>query len=364
MDRRFSTFTMEPLLAAGKPIVSQPISSMASTIPAASQIKKQSRFKLILKAILPGSSTQKPSHRPEELDDHLWSTVVYSSTKPLAPPKKKTQIQKKDGPKTGAVIVLSPRPTQLPGFRRRDIFSKNLRGEGGRDSKFSSISSLASLQPKLSFGPSSTSIKLSIFDYERLRSLTRRLRRGLMKQEWLSGTLSNNVVQLLGRKEKQISQIRDIRRLRREDRDTMVRVIFMAKEQAGRIFLRKAVLLQHSQGVLAQLREMLELNVSPVGDGFIEMHISPETIYDFFTTLQADLTLQAQLDEDLLNMVKKGCADRRFSSNINDKIITDHFMQFVGERVAVLKACYERTGTIVKQICALHQDLGALTVAS
>lgn len=379
-DRRFSTILTKPAL---RPKTKLDISDAESTIELAialttsqeetSQLKRM--FRKLFATSVTGTSGKKEKPikakkklMPDEMGHLLMGEFFGDSPKAPKIPKNKIEKLKKENLKRTkrAVIILSPTPTQLPSFLSRDIFSKGAKGGNhrGRDSAFSSISSLESLQPIAApaLGPSTSSIKLSIREYERLRSLTRRVKRGLMKQEYLTGHLSINLVELLLRKEKQITQARYVRVSKREHREAMLGAIFMGRERAGRVFGRKALLLQHSQGVLAQLREMLELNVSPVGGGLVKMNISPETIHDFVAALQSDVSLQRKEDDKLISVVQNGCAEKNFSAGVNDQITSKRFVQFVQERVEVISTCYKRIDTLVEDIDAIQKHLGALGI--
>ncbi len=139
----------------------------------------------------------------------------------------------------------------------------------------------------------------------------------------------------------------------------MNRDLFHAKESAGRIFLRKAVFLQRSLGVLAQLRDMVEKNWDRDTSGFmVVLEVSPETIHDFVITLNADLKLQQHLDEELLMLISKGAEDKRFRATVNDKIMTERFVQFLADRVKVLLTSYEQTAKLTAKVEDMAQGHG------
>lgn len=380
VDRRFSSILTKPaLLPDSKLDISDAESTIELAIALTANQEQTSQLKRMFRKLFATSLTRTSAKKekpvkakkqltPDEMGNQLMGEFFGDSPKAPKISKNKYEKLKKANPKKtkSAVIVLSPAPTQLPGFLRKDIFNKTHKGgeHRGRDSAFSSISSLESIHPipTPALGPSTSSIKLSINEYERLRSLARRVKRGLARQEYLTGHLSINLVELLLRKEKQITQVRYVRVTKRERREAMLRAIFMGRERAGRVFGRKAFLLQHSQGVLAQLREMLELNVSPVGGGLVDMNVSPETIHDFVAALQSDLALQRKEDDKFISVVRNGCAEKRFLAGVNDKITTRRFFQFVQDRVQVISSCYKKIDTLVEDIDAIQKHLGALGI--
>lgn len=72
------------------------------------------------------------------------------------------------------------------------------------------------------------------------------MERQLKKQEYLTTHLAGNLVHLLGKKE---MQIQCMRRCKVQDREKAAREIFRAKENVGRGFLRRGVLVGRCEGV-------------------------------------------------------------------------------------------------------------------
>jgi hypothetical protein len=172
----------------------------------------------------------------------------------------------------------------------------------------------------------------------------------LKKQEYLTTHLSNNLVFLFGRKERQIERWK---RVKKEDREVLLGAVFRVKEGAGRVFLRKAVFLQRSCSVLAQLEENLtppnqethsEDSASGSSSGGVE--ISPETIRDFIGMLHADLGNQKALDVLLRQIVCGPSVETWGIKSVNERIMIKRFVQFVEGRLALLQGVYERLESV------------------
>jgi hypothetical protein len=374
LDRRFST-----LLAGIDPLPESNDSRLSIVAPSLSS-KASSRLKRFLSSLLP--TTPPTSEKLLTTSDVITQRLLNRGYDDIPTPKstKKRPQTGKDNKRLGnsktkskgPVVVLPPTSNALvnPALptRHRGKFARAFRGgdDGSRDSKFSSISSLASLQSISKFGLSVSPINITYQQFSQLRSLNRRLKRSLLKQAYLTEHLSINFEHLLTRKEKQVMQLYTMRRIRLHDREAMLRGLFLGKEHASKIFLRKAILLQHSHGVLAQLGELIELNAYPTDEksGLIEMRVSAETIQDFLAKLQIDIVGQRQMNGELEKMVKRGCANKAFLLNLTERIITERFNQFVTERLVILNASYENYGSIVRQLGALQRTLGTLGLIS
>jgi hypothetical protein len=307
-----------------------------------------SRFKRILKKIFGPSN--RPRLTPEELGDRL-NAQFYPGSLPIVRGTEQKNGKGRGTATASGVIVRSPNPTPLTTFGNQDPFT---RGSAGHDSKFGSISSLSSLHK-----PPPTSITFTLDSLLRLQSLIRRTKRSYERQEYLTKNLSANLIHQLLRKKCQLQNPLASRRIKPEDKAAMNRDLFHAKESAGRIFLRKAVFLQRSLGVLAQLRDMVEKNWDRDTSGFmVVLEVSPETIHDFVITLNADLKLQQHLDEELLMLISKGAEDKRFRATVNDKIMTERFVQFLADRVKVLLTSYEQTAKLTAKVEDMAQGHG------
>jgi len=165
-------------------------------------------------------------------------------------------------------------------------------------------------------------------------------------QEYLTSHLSNNLVFLFGRKEK---QIRMYKRLRQEEKDILVSAVFRVKESAGRAFLRKAVFLQRSAELCAQLGDLLSkvwldnraalLERTSLEDDRIPIS---DTVTDILGTMKEDLKTQKQLDQGLRNCILGACIDARFPGSESERILMRRFVQFVDSRLGYLEACYKK----------------------
>jgi hypothetical protein len=303
-------------------------------------------------------STSKTQRRASSLLSITLSTS--SSNRRTSTKKAELGTNVKILKKLGPVTVNPP----LPSFSHGSIFTTKGKGKSTssiHDSKFSSISSLPSLA-SLAL-PSSTSnhtsthlIHLSFPTLQILHSSLRRLKRGLKKQEYLTTHLSNNLVFLFGRKERQIE---GWKRIKEEDREILLGAVFRVKEGVGRVFLRKAGFLQRSWSVLAQLEESL----TPPEDFLKDTHsedstagpssvleagveISPETIRDFIGMLHANLGNQKALDVLLRQLVCGRAVETWGIKSVNERIMVKRFVQFVEGRLAVSEGVYERLESV------------------
>jgi hypothetical protein len=189
-----------------------------------------------------------------------------------------------------------------------------------------------------------------------LHSSLRRLKRGLKQQEYLTTHLSNNLVFLFGRKERQIE---GWKRVKKEDREILLRAVFRVKDGVKRVFLRKAGFLLRSLSVLAQLEE----NLTPPKDLLQDTHsedstagpssvmeagveISPETIRDFIGMLHADLGNQKALDVQLRQIVCGPSVETWGVRSVNERITVKRFVQFVEGRLDLLEGVYERLESV------------------
>jgi hypothetical protein len=129
--------------------------------------------------------------------------------------------------------------------------------------------------------------------------------------------------------------------------------VFRVKEGAGRVFLRKAVFLQRSWGVVAQLEENLmpphhntnlkdrDSAAGPSSEMETGIEISPETIRDFIGMLHADLGNQKVLDGLLSQIVCGPEVERWGVKSVNERIMIKRFVQFVEGRLALLDGVYD-----------------------
>jgi hypothetical protein len=145
--------------------------------------------------------------------------------------------------------------------------------------------------------------------------------------------------------------------------------VFRVKEGAGRVFLRKAVFLQRSWSVLAQLEENLappnnqdtnlKDNNNVVAGPSSEMEagaeVSPETIRDFIGMLHADLGNQKALDVLLRQLVCGPEVERWGVKSVNEQIMIKRFVQFVEGRLALLDGVYESLDMVG---CRMERCLG------
>jgi hypothetical protein len=305
----------------------------------------------------PSTSTSKAQRRASSIFSITLSTSSSSNTN-TSTKKAELSANAKTLKKLGPVTVNPP----LPSFSHGSIFTTKGKGKGKsipsiHDSKFSSISSLPSLAslalPSSTSNRTSTSTPLLHLSPPALRilhSFLRRLKRGLKKQEYLTTHLSNNLVFLFGRKERQIE---GWKRVTKADREVLLGAVFRVKEGAGRLFLRKAVFLQRSWGVCAQLEECFmppnhhdthskDKNSAAGPSSSSGVEISPETIRDFIGMLHADLGNQKALDGLLRQIVCGPEVERWGVKSVNERITIKRFVQFVEGRLALLGDVYER----------------------
>jgi hypothetical protein len=167
----------------------------------------------------------------------------------------------------------------------------------------------------------------------------------------LTSHLSNNLVFLFGRKEKQIGLLR---RLRLDEKQILVNAVFRVKENAGRAFLRKAVFLQRSAELCVKVGEILKRGKrlsedSGKGKGNEEdAEVEVEDgILDLLALLGDDLRTQRELDRGLRSAVLGACSEKRWGGSENEKIMVRRFVLFVEGRLRLLDGCYGRVEKVV-----------------
>jgi len=117
----------------------------------------------------------------------------------------------------------------------------------------------------------------------------------------------------------------------------------------GRVFFRKAVFLQRSWSVLAQLEESLtppNQDTQSEGSSSIGVGISPETIHDFIGMLRADLGNQKAWDALLRQIVCGPSVETWGVKSVNERIMIKRFVQFVEGRLALLRGVYEKLESV------------------
>jgi hypothetical protein len=156
--------------------------------------------------------------------------------------------------------------------------------------------------------------------------------------------LSNNLVFLFGRKEKQIGMLR---RLRLDEKQILVNAVFRVKENAGRSFLRKAVFLQRSAELCFKVREILDCGKENGEGGEIEVE---DGILDLLGLLGEDLRTQRELDRGLKVAVLGACGEKRWGGSENERIMVGRFTLFIEGRLGVLEGCYGRVEKVVERM--------------
>lgn len=142
-------------------------------------------------------------------------------------------------------------------------------------------------------------------------------------------------------------------RRREEGRGALVGELIRVKENTGRTFLRKALFLQRSLGLVAQLSELVSragvIEIGEGKDGEVEVELDGD-MEEVLATLREDLKTQRQLDEGLRKGVLGACGERRWGGSENERIMVRRFVLFVEGRLGVLEGCYERVGGVVEGI--------------
>jgi hypothetical protein len=156
---------------------------------------------------------------------------------------------------------------------------------------------------------------------------------------------------LFGRKEKQIAMLK---RLRSEDKTSLTSALVRIKESTGRTFLRKAVFLQRSQELVAQLSALLSRSKpSPPEDpeteaaaesGMVELE---DNIFDLLTLLREDLKTQRELDRHLHDTLLEAAREKKWAGSPGERSLMRKFVGFVEGRMGALGVTYGKLEGLV-----------------
>jgi hypothetical protein len=164
--------------------------------------------------------------------------------------------------------------------------------------------------------------------------------------------LSNNLVFLFSRKEKQIGMLK---RLRSEDKTSLTSALVRIKESTGRTFLRKAVFLQRSQELVAQLSALSRSKPSPPEDPVAETATAAESgmlevednIFDLLALLKEDLKTQRELDRHLHDTLLEAAREKKWAGSPGERSLMRKFVGFVEGRMGALGVTYGKLEGLV-----------------
>jgi hypothetical protein len=135
-----------------------------------------------------------------------------------------------------------------------------------------------------------------------------------------------------------------LRRLRPDEKTALTAALFRLKESSGRTFLRKAVFLQRSQEVAAQIYDILKksqaasgASISKEPSTLIEVE---DKIFDLLGLIGEDLKAQRKLDNALTRRILGAATEKRWVGSTGEKTILRRFGRFVEGRMRILDACY------------------------
>ncbi|KAN0116774.1 hypothetical protein V8E51_002751 [Hyaloscypha variabilis] len=405
MDRRFSTFLSFPSLSqsANTPPRTPAQSIRSETISLYSRTSVRN-VKGLLRRIFSTSNTitctsnlsfeieneneneKAETPIPEQLGEPLWADLIGQSrpnTSPTPPASRPTTPTPGRRTVQRSTTVIVPAPSSTLKLKSRSRFSQALKGSGtkhgdkiggeevmevvgilqssgkkrgfgsGRtDSKFSSITSLPSVHslslPSLhAYSPTSHgTVTITAEGLKHLERGVRRIRRRLQHQEHLTTHLSNNLIHLFTRKE---SQITLLKRIRSDDKSTMLSSLSRIHESSGRTFLRKAVFLQRSQELVTQISSLLSTSTStstPSSPG--EEVVIDDEVFDLLALLKEDLKTQRELDERLQNMVLAESKEKRWAGSPGERSLVRKFVGFVEGRMHALGNVYSGVEEVVR----------------
>jgi hypothetical protein len=264
--------------------------------------------------------------------------------------------------------------------------SKHHRPSSVCDSKFSSISSALSFTSLPHEAVAITAEQKSI-----LLHLIRKVNRSLQHQKRITTTFSINLAHLLVQKEKILDKNK---KLTRESRNMLKKIMVCLRGLVGRTFLKKAVFMERS---LQLSNEMAAMLATPSPDlpaaeiGGLDAHRSgavldrddwpltsnmPLSLNDSaatlaprehgldvqnflhsLRTLREDLDTQTQLDQALRAGIVGPCEDVRFPETLADRVAMKRFIAFMDGCLALLERRYREQGKVVEVLEALGRVL-------
>jgi hypothetical protein len=156
---------------------------------------------------------------------------------------------------------------------------------------------------------------------------------------------------LFGRKETQIGMLK---RLRSEEKTSLTSALFRIKESTGRTFLRKAVFLQRSQELVAQLSALLSRSKpgpsedpEPETGAESSMVEVEDNIFDLLALLKEDLKTQRELDRHLHDTLLEAAREKRWAGSAGERSLMRKFVGFVEGRMGALGVAYGRLEGLV-----------------
>lgn len=145
-----------------------------------------------------------------------------------------------------------------------------------------------------------------------------------------------------------------LKRLRSEDKTSLTSALVRIKESTGRTFLRKAVFLQRSQELVAQLSALLSRSKpSPPEDpeteaaaesGMLEVE---DNIFDLLALLKEDLKTQRELDRHLHDPLLEAAREKKWAGSPGERSLMRKFVGFVEGRMGALGVTYGKLEGLV-----------------
>ena len=145
-----------------------------------------------------------------------------------------------------------------------------------------------------------------------------------------------------------------LKRLRSEDKTSLTSALVRIKESTGRTFLRKAVFLQRSQELVAQLSALLSRSKpSPPEDpeteaaaesGMVEVE---DNIFDLLALLREDLKTQRELDRHLHDTLLEAAREKNWAGSPGERSLMRKFVGFVEGRMGALGVTYGKLEGLV-----------------
>ena len=147
-----------------------------------------------------------------------------------------------------------------------------------------------------------------------------------------------------------------LKRLRSEDKTSLTSALVRIKESTGRTFLRKAVFLQRSQELVAQLSALLSRSKpSPPEDPEAETATAAESgmlevednIFDLLALLKEDLKTQRELDRHLHDTLLEAAREKKWAGSAGERSLMRKFVGFVEGRMGALGTTYGKLEGLV-----------------
>jgi len=143
-----------------------------------------------------------------------------------------------------------------------------------------------------------------------------------------------------------------LKRLRSEDKTSLTSALVRIKESTGRTFLRKAVFLQRSQELVAQLSALLSRSKpSPEAEteaaaesGMLEVE---DNIFDLLALLREDLKTQRELDRHLHDTLLEAAREKNWAGSPGERSLMRKFVGFVEGRMGALGTTYGKLEGLV-----------------